>query len=82
MNLSDQQIQDFIEAWKGDFDETLLPEVARSEAARLLDFFVWMTEEFNAQKALKNQGSAVPKPPSAEDNELKEAWRKTMMRRR
>jgi hypothetical protein len=39
MQLSDEQIGEFIEAWKADFGETLSIEEARAEALRLLDFF-------------------------------------------
>jgi len=50
MQLSEKQINDLIEAWKADFGETLSPDAARSEALRLLDFFVWMVDELTAQK--------------------------------
>jgi len=39
MQLSNEQIQSFIECWKQDFGEILTPEEARVEATRLLDFF-------------------------------------------
>jgi hypothetical protein len=39
MQLSDEQIQGLITAWKADFGEVLSPEQARTEATRLLDFF-------------------------------------------
>jgi flagellin-specific chaperone FliS len=81
VNLSDEHVQEFIEAWKGDFDETLSSEVARSEAARLLDFFVWMTEELNVQEALKPKETSVVEPAATENKSLKEAWRKTMRQR-
>lgn len=44
MQLSDQQIQSFIECWKTDFGEVLTAEEARAEAMRLLDFFVIFAE--------------------------------------
>ena len=39
MELSDEQIQSFIECWKKDFNEVLTPAQARVEARRLLEFF-------------------------------------------
>jgi hypothetical protein len=50
MQLSEQQIRDFIEAWRADFGETLSAEAAQSEAIRLLDFFAWMIEELGFQE--------------------------------
>lgn len=50
MTLSDQDIQDFIEAWRADFGETLSAETARTEALGLIDFFAWMTEELGLQE--------------------------------
>lgn len=44
MQLSDQHIKDFIEAWKADFGETLTAAEARAEATRLLDFFAQFAE--------------------------------------
>ncbi len=44
MQLSDQQVQSFIECWQKDFGEVLTPEEARAEAMRLLDFFVIFAE--------------------------------------
>lgn len=44
MQLSDERIRDFIEAWKSDFGETLTDANARSEAMRLLDFFATLAE--------------------------------------
>jgi hypothetical protein len=76
VNLTDEQIQGFIQAWKNDFDETLTPEVARMEANRLLDFFVWMCEELGTEEALKKL-----EPTTPEEDDLKKAWRKTMGRR-
>ncbi len=39
MILTDEDIQEFIKAWKEDFGETLSPEAAKSEINRLLTFF-------------------------------------------
>jgi hypothetical protein len=48
MQLSDDQIQRFIEAWRVDFGEVLSPEAARTygsqSTTRLLDFFAAMSE--------------------------------------
>ena len=44
MQLSDEQIQSFIECWKKDFGEVLTPDQARVEAVRLLDFFAALDE--------------------------------------
>ena len=44
MQLSDEQIESFIECWKKDFGEVLTPDQARVEAVRLLDFFVALDE--------------------------------------
>jgi hypothetical protein len=64
MQLSDEQIKDFIEAWHADFGETLSVETARSEALRLLDFFAWMVEELGFQErqatALTPNNSSLP----------------------
>jgi len=45
MQLSEEDIQSFIEMWEEEFGETLAPEVARSEARRLIDFFLTLAEE-------------------------------------
>ena len=45
MQLTDDDIKDFIDAWRSDFGETLSADAARSEALRLLDFFAWLVEE-------------------------------------
>ena len=50
MRLSDQDIREFIEAWEEAFGETLDFEAARSEAHRLVDFFVWMATELSGQR--------------------------------
>lgn len=50
MTLSDQDIQDFIVAWRADFGESLPTETARSEAVHLLEFFVWLAEELGRQE--------------------------------
>lgn len=44
MQLSDEQINTFIEAWKMDFGEILTFEDARAEASRLLEFFGQFSE--------------------------------------
>jgi hypothetical protein len=81
VNLSDQSIQDFIEAWKQDFGEVLSPETARSEATRLLEFFAWMIGELNHQESAKN----IPPPQSGGHGDVRDdarrAWRKMMKRR-
>ena len=61
MQLSDEQIRDFIEAWHADFGETLSVEAARSEALRLLDFFAWMVEELGFQE--RRAAAPVPITP-------------------
>jgi hypothetical protein len=59
MQLSDEQIKDFIEAWKADFGETLPDEEARAEALRLLDFFGQFSEGLARirQQALETPGA-------------------------
>ncbi|MHB0978141.1 MAG: hypothetical protein ACYC1K_01925 [Minisyncoccota bacterium] len=44
MQLSNEQIQAFIECWRKDFGEVLTPEQARVEALRLLEFFAVLAE--------------------------------------
>ena len=61
MQLSDEHIKDFIEAWQADFGEMLSVEAARSEALRLLDFFAWMVEELGFQE---RQAGSAPKNSS------------------
>lgn len=39
IELSHEDIQTFVEAWKEDFGEVLTPECAESEILRLLHFF-------------------------------------------
>lgn len=39
MELTDQDIQEFMEAWKADFREDIPPAQARTKALQLLDFF-------------------------------------------
>ncbi len=65
MNLTDKHIQDFIDAWKADFGDTLSPEEATNEAKRLLDFFGQMEEGLRIQRRAKDGG-------------LREAWEKMM----
>ena len=49
MELSDEQVREFIEAWEADFGETLSFDAARSEALAFLDFFAWMVDELGFQ---------------------------------
>lgn len=44
MDLTEEDVNDFIVAWNKDFGETPAPDVARSEMRRLLDFFVTLEE--------------------------------------
>lgn len=83
MDLSDQSIHEFIEAWRADFGESLSPETACSEANRLLDFFIWMNEELRQQQSVIR----LPPPRSGGCGDVgdvgdvaKEAWRRTMRR--
>lgn len=46
MSLNQEGIQRFIDAWEKDFGERLSPDEARSELARLLDFFYVLAEAF------------------------------------
>ena len=81
MNLSNQQIQDFIEAWRKDFDETLSFEAAKDEATRLVDFFAQMEDALRTQRALVNKANRPSDPPPVEDIKGKVAWRKMMGKR-
>ncbi len=45
MELTDEEVQLFIDGWRKDFGETLSPETARAEAMRLLFFFFSTLEE-------------------------------------
>ena len=47
MNFTDDEIEAFRDAWQADFDELLTAEVARSELARLMQFFGTMAREFH-----------------------------------
>jgi archaellum biogenesis protein FlaJ (TadC family) len=76
VNLTNQQIQDFIDAWKGDFNETLSFEEARAEATRLLDFFAQFAEGLTA---IRDRKEEVNTP---DESDIKKAWRKTAERRR
>jgi hypothetical protein len=69
VKLLEQDIQEFVEAWKSDFGETLSKESAESEALRLIDFFAWMHEEISC-------------PGGHEDIEdvVRDAWKKTLER--
>lgn len=44
MELTQEDIDSFIEMWRRAFGQTLTPERARSEANRLLDFFLTLAE--------------------------------------
>ena len=60
MQLSDQQIQGFIDAWKGDFGEVLTPDEARVEAMRLLDFFAALAEMLRHPKPTPSRSEDAP----------------------
>ena len=81
MNLSDQKIHDFIEAWRKDFGETLSFEAGKLEATRLIEFFIQMEDALLMQRALANKASRPPAPPSIKEHGAKPAWRKTMRQR-
>lgn len=74
MNLTDKQIQDFIDAWRKDFGETLSADSAEKEAKRLLDFFMKMEEGLRSQRTKAN----TPDPLLDDHNNLKAVWQKTM----
>lgn len=44
MQLTPDDIESFIEAWRADFDEQLSRERAESEARRLIAFFLELAE--------------------------------------
>ncbi len=81
MNLSDQQITDFIEAWQKDFGETLSFETAKAEATRLADFFVQMENAMRTQRALTNKANRPPAYRTPKEASAKRAWRKMMANR-
>ena len=68
LKVTDQEIDDFITAWKNDFDEVLTPEAARSELSRLLTFFVEMAkldrqiamEDAELKRAEEEEGNEPP----------------------
>jgi hypothetical protein len=63
MQLSDKQIQAFIECWKKDFGEVLPPEQARVEALRLLEFFAAFAEMVRLTRRPTADGTkSIPKP--------------------
>jgi hypothetical protein len=78
MPLSDEQIQSFIEAWRVDFGEVLTPDVARSEANRLLDFFAAMAQILrhppNGESGKERSGG------HGDLGGIHRVWRKTMRR--
>ena len=57
MQLSDKQMQSFIECWKKDFGEILTPEQARVEATRLLEFFAALADMLRSrpESSTKNE---------------------------
>ena len=71
MNLTDKQIQDFIDAWHADFGETLSPEQAGAEAHRLLDFFVQMGNGLADQNRRTQE-----REPQSEIDILRATWMK------
>lgn len=71
MNLSDQQIQTFIEAWRKDVGETLPFEVAETEARRLPDSISSVAE---SRKAKDDQLEGL--------DSLKMAWKGKMRHER
>lgn len=76
MPIADEAIEDFIEAWKEDFGETLTPEVARMEANRLLDFFASINEVLQGPESRPSEAGGHGDVGDV----LREAWRKTMRR--
>jgi len=44
VQLTKEDIQEFIEMWKKEFGEDLSPETAESEAKRLITFFLTLAE--------------------------------------
>jgi hypothetical protein len=40
MELSDEDVKEFVDLWEAEFGERLTMEIGRAEAKRLLDFFV------------------------------------------
>ena len=51
MQLSDDQIEDFVRCWKSDFGEVLASEMARAEAMRLLDVFAELVDVIASAEA-------------------------------
>jgi len=81
VNITDKQIQDFIDAWRKDFGETLSLAAAENEAKSLLNFFVQMAEGLARQRATK-EAPVQPAVSSFNDHgNLKAVWRKTMRKR-
>lgn len=74
MNLSDQQIQNFIEAWRKDFGEALSAESAEKEATRQLDFFMQMEEGLRSQRTQADRPDHLPD----DQRNLKAVWENTM----
>ena len=72
MPITEQQVQALIEAWQADFNETLSPEVARSEAERLLEFFAQFAEGFTLIRCRQKEAEKTG------DGGIRKAWEKTM----
>jgi hypothetical protein len=62
MELTDEDVQEFIEAWREDGGEPLDLETGRAEMRRLLDFFVTMEE------LLLNESDPDERPNNVNDN--------------
>jgi hypothetical protein len=80
MNLSNKQIEGFVEAWKADFGETLTKEMAHSEANRLLEFFLTMHEDLMRRK--RNTSSQKKSGGHGDLGDIKAVWKQTIQRRR
>ncbi len=82
VTLSDQQIHNFIEAWRNDFGETLSPEAAEKEATHLLAFFTTMAEGLTRQRAAKEESERMASSRFNDHDNRKAVWQKTMKMRR
>jgi hypothetical protein len=76
VNPSDQQIQDFIDAWKSDLNDTLSLEVAKPEAERLLAFSRQFGEVLATIRA-RQKRAEVP-----DHGGVRKAWQTMMSGRR
>lgn len=64
MHLTDEDIHEFIDAWKSDFGEALTKENARKHASALMDFCLLLERKHpvSRQRALPNElFSLLPK---------------------